>query len=45
MVKLYTGDKRAKCEEIFIPFKILCKRKNVRSSSNKKFLLLCVLVC
>ncbi|XP_015059950.1 U-box domain-containing protein 34 [Solanum pennellii] len=31
VVKLYTGDKRAKCEEIFIPFKILCKRKNVET--------------
>ncbi|MCD7455342.1 hypothetical protein HAX54_027883 [Datura stramonium] len=31
VVKLYTADKRAKCEEIFIPFKILCKRKNVET--------------
>nr|XP_009779495.1 PREDICTED: U-box domain-containing protein 34-like isoform X2 [Nicotiana sylvestris]XP_009779496.1 PREDICTED: U-box domain-containing protein 34-like isoform X2 [Nicotiana sylvestris] len=31
VVKLYMEDKRGQCEEIFIPFKILCKRKNVET--------------
>ncbi|KAF3648271.1 putative (RS)-norcoclaurine 6-O-methyltransferase-like [Capsicum annuum] len=31
VVKLYTEDKRVKCEEIFIPFKTLCKRRNVET--------------
>ncbi|XP_009597475.1 U-box domain-containing protein 34 isoform X1 [Nicotiana tomentosiformis] len=31
VVKLYMEDKRAQCEEIFIPFKIFCKRKNVET--------------
>ncbi|CAN4094505.1 unnamed protein product [Withania somnifera] len=31
VVKLYTEDKKAKCEEMFIPFKILCKRRNVET--------------
>lgn len=29
VVEWYVQDRRAKCEEIFIPFKILSKRKNV----------------
>lgn len=29
VVELYVQDRRAKCEEIFIPFKILSKRKKV----------------